>query len=399
MPLEAGVDEMLAFGHIAKSTRQRIRAAEDVGLVVVRHDVRLGTGGAGDGFARARRPDGRRPGPLLRPAARDRRAAPLHVRAARPASRAGGGVRMRPATSSTSRSVDAAATGDRPRRPRPVPPRRPPLHGPLGRSRRDAAAASRRPPSGPMAGDPARDPRGLRRDGPRRRRRRRRPPRPVEGEPMWGLYQHKLSFGGQWLELAGAHERVVPAASLRGRARDGRRAPAGAADDATTTDRSPTLAAPPPEPRASRVALAGLIDRLTPRAGCAAPGSTAGRSARPASPAIAVRGVTERLARRPSGLPVRGDRRASTSTGTTSSSGGRGRSRRRDRRTGPPRGSALPQLIVEREPGGARDRRGLVVRRPERRTRGRRDHRHRRQDHDGVPRRRPRSRPPASGPG
>ena len=32
---------------------------------------------------------------------------------------------------------------------------------------------------------------------------------PGEGEPMWGLYQHKLSFGGRWLELAGAHERVV----------------------------------------------------------------------------------------------------------------------------------------------------------------------------------------------
>jgi hypothetical protein len=26
---------------------------------------------------------------------------------------------------------------------------------------------------------------------------------------MWGLYQHKVSFGGEWLELAGAHERVV----------------------------------------------------------------------------------------------------------------------------------------------------------------------------------------------
>jgi hypothetical protein len=26
---------------------------------------------------------------------------------------------------------------------------------------------------------------------------------------MWGLYQHKLSFGGQWLELTGAHERVI----------------------------------------------------------------------------------------------------------------------------------------------------------------------------------------------
>jgi lipid II:glycine glycyltransferase (peptidoglycan interpeptide bridge formation enzyme) len=35
----------------------------------------------------------------------------------------------------------------------------------------------------------------------------RRPP--VEGEPMHGLLQHKLSFGAQWLELSGAHERVV----------------------------------------------------------------------------------------------------------------------------------------------------------------------------------------------
>jgi hypothetical protein len=26
---------------------------------------------------------------------------------------------------------------------------------------------------------------------------------------MWGLYQHKLSFGGRWLELAGAHELVI----------------------------------------------------------------------------------------------------------------------------------------------------------------------------------------------
>jgi hypothetical protein len=25
---------------------------------------------------------------------------------------------------------------------------------------------------------------------------------------MWGLYQHKLSFGGRWIQLAGAHERV-----------------------------------------------------------------------------------------------------------------------------------------------------------------------------------------------
>jgi peptidoglycan pentaglycine glycine transferase (the first glycine) len=32
---------------------------------------------------------------------------------------------------------------------------------------------------------------------------------PREGEPMHGLYQHKQSFGARWLELAGAHERVI----------------------------------------------------------------------------------------------------------------------------------------------------------------------------------------------
>jgi lipid II:glycine glycyltransferase (peptidoglycan interpeptide bridge formation enzyme) len=31
---------------------------------------------------------------------------------------------------------------------------------------------------------------------------------PREGDPLYGLYQHKLSFGGQWLALTGAHERV-----------------------------------------------------------------------------------------------------------------------------------------------------------------------------------------------
>lgn len=32
---------------------------------------------------------------------------------------------------------------------------------------------------------------------------------PREGDSTWGLYRHKLSFGGRWLELAGAHERVI----------------------------------------------------------------------------------------------------------------------------------------------------------------------------------------------
>lgn len=32
---------------------------------------------------------------------------------------------------------------------------------------------------------------------------------PKEGEPMFGLYQHKRGFGAEWLELPGAHERVL----------------------------------------------------------------------------------------------------------------------------------------------------------------------------------------------
>jgi lipid II:glycine glycyltransferase (peptidoglycan interpeptide bridge formation enzyme) len=34
---------------------------------------------------------------------------------------------------------------------------------------------------------------------------------PRDGDPLYGLYQHKTSFGGQWLELSGAHERVFDA--------------------------------------------------------------------------------------------------------------------------------------------------------------------------------------------
>ena len=32
--------------------------------------------------------------------------------------------------------------------------------------------------------------------------------KPEEGEPMYGLLQHKLSFGAEWVELSGAQERV-----------------------------------------------------------------------------------------------------------------------------------------------------------------------------------------------
>jgi lipid II:glycine glycyltransferase (peptidoglycan interpeptide bridge formation enzyme) len=41
---------------------------------------------------------------------------------------------------------------------------------------------------------------------------------PTPGEPMYGLYQHKRSFGAEWVDLPGAHERVIrPTRYLLGR--------------------------------------------------------------------------------------------------------------------------------------------------------------------------------------
>ncbi len=38
---------------------------------------------------------------------------------------------------------------------------------------------------------------------------------PAEGDPLYGLYQHKASFGGRWLALTGAHERVYDGRGYR----------------------------------------------------------------------------------------------------------------------------------------------------------------------------------------
>ncbi len=35
--------------------------------------------------------------------------------------------------------------------------------------------------------------------------------RPVPGDPTYGLYEHKRSFGAEWMDLTGAHERVLSA--------------------------------------------------------------------------------------------------------------------------------------------------------------------------------------------
>jgi lipid II:glycine glycyltransferase (peptidoglycan interpeptide bridge formation enzyme) len=42
--------------------------------------------------------------------------------------------------------------------------------------------------------------------------------RPSPGDPLYGLYEHKAAFGAQWIEMTGAHERVLrPARYATGR--------------------------------------------------------------------------------------------------------------------------------------------------------------------------------------
>ena len=127
-----------------------------------------------------------------------------------PGSSAGGGRPSRPGTSSTSRSARPGRDRRAARRPRPVPPRRPPLHGALRATTPRPGEPTRARSTWP-AGAPSssRSARARARWTSAASTCRARAGEPVEGEPMWGLYQHKLSFGGRWLELAGAHERVI----------------------------------------------------------------------------------------------------------------------------------------------------------------------------------------------
>jgi lipid II:glycine glycyltransferase (peptidoglycan interpeptide bridge formation enzyme) len=206
LPL-AGGDEQAVFGAIAKSTRQRIRKAEKQGIVVVRHDRRAGEDTQGDGFVMpaeapqvaldrfhdllletAQRKDfafGARgviswwlralaAGHLLYLEARDRDATgePL-----------AGLILYR-----HGHRLSTVHSGD-PIRARETHPGA--LH--LLRWRAIQLAIREGCLEMDLGGVDVRGARGV----------------PREGEPMHGLYQHKVSFGAQWLELAGAHERVI----------------------------------------------------------------------------------------------------------------------------------------------------------------------------------------------
>ena len=214
LPL-AGVDEDAAFEGISKSTRQRIRKAEKEGIAVIRHDGRVAPAGVGEGFAAPREPTDialdrfydllLETGERLRFSFGSRESFVGWWRAAH---RAGHLVLLEALAPdggpqaglllyrhgewlSTVHSGDhAAARRDHPGA----------LH--LLRWRAIQLAIRERRDEMDLGGV---DTAGARHE-------------PHEGDPMWGLYQHKLSFGGHWLELIGAHERVIrPKRYLAGR--------------------------------------------------------------------------------------------------------------------------------------------------------------------------------------
>ena len=206
--LRPGAGDDPVFEAIAKSTRQRIRAAERNGVAVIRHDRRMAGTGTGDGFLAPTEPSevaldrfydllletgqrrqfgfgarvrfvpwwiaALRAGQLVYLEARDATADGA-VLAGLVLYRHGGRL-------STVHSGDHDAT-------------RSTHPGALHLLRWRAIQLAIREGCSEM------DLGGVDVAGARRE--------PLPGEPMYGLYQHKRSFGGRWVELTGAHERIL----------------------------------------------------------------------------------------------------------------------------------------------------------------------------------------------
>jgi lipid II:glycine glycyltransferase (peptidoglycan interpeptide bridge formation enzyme) len=205
LPL-VGADETAALAGIAKSTRQRIRKAEGEGIVVVRHDGRVAPTGVGDGFTAPKEPSaialdrfydlmletGERRNFSFGPresfvawwAAAQRAGHLVYLEARAP----GGDPLAGLVLYRHGERLSTVHSGDHEGARRDHP-------GALHLLRWRAIQLAVREGRAEM------DLGGVDVAGARHE--------PREGEPMWGLYQHKLSFGGQWLELAGAHEKVI----------------------------------------------------------------------------------------------------------------------------------------------------------------------------------------------
>jgi lipid II:glycine glycyltransferase (peptidoglycan interpeptide bridge formation enzyme) len=209
LPLGRHADEAGVLGEVAKSTRQRIRAAERDGVQVVRHDARCGPDGEGEGFVRPTTPTpaaldrfydllletGERRGFSFGPrqpfvawwtAAQD--AGHLVLLEAVPPDSAdpiAGLILYR-----HGRRFSTVHSGDHASSRTTFPGA---LH--LLRWRAIQLAIRERCVEMDLGGVDTAGARG----------------EPSEGDPLYGLYQHKRAFGGRWLELTGAHERVYDA--------------------------------------------------------------------------------------------------------------------------------------------------------------------------------------------
>jgi peptidoglycan pentaglycine glycine transferase (the first glycine) len=201
-----GRTEEEIFGGISKSTRQRIRKAEDEGVGVTRHDARVGPSGVGEGFDN---PDEAADVALdrfydLLLETGERRHFTFGPRAAfldwwlaalraghlvlLEARSGGGGILAGLVLYRHGERLTTVHSGDHEIARRDHP-------GALHLLRWRAIQLAVREGRAEM------DLGGVDVAGARHE--------PREGEPMWGLYQHKRSFGAEWLELTGAHERVI----------------------------------------------------------------------------------------------------------------------------------------------------------------------------------------------
>lgn len=198
-----GADEAAVLANVAKATRQRIRRAERDGVVVVRHDADLSEH---DGFVRAAEPappaldrfyglleaTGERRGFRLaaeftgwwRRALAAGHLVLLEAREDGPEGEVLGGLVLyrHGLRLSTAHSADKAARrAEHPGTMHLLRWRAIQLALAEGRAEMDLGGVD-------VAGA-------------------RRPP--VDGEPTFGLYEHKRSFGASWVALAGAHQRVA----------------------------------------------------------------------------------------------------------------------------------------------------------------------------------------------
>ncbi len=208
----AGRSEEDVLAGVSKSTRQRIRKAEDEATNVVRHDGRVPPSGVGEGFIAPSEPTevalDRFYDLLLETG--ERRHFSFGPRAAfldwwRAALRAGHLVLLEARSSGGDvlaglvlyrhgERLTTVHSGDHEMARREHP-------GALHLLRWRAIQLAIRERRGEM------DLGGVDVAGARRE--------PREGDPMWGLYQHKRSFGAEWLELSGAQERVVDPRAYR----------------------------------------------------------------------------------------------------------------------------------------------------------------------------------------